>query len=244
MMNHFIDFTRNSVWSPMYPPGTTLLLLLTGIFLILVGWKKIGVFLVVAGGVVLFAFSLNWTGLTLLHSLEAEAGPYADPATLRAAGVKYIVVLGGDSPGWPRLLEGIRLWREMPNTKLVLSVSAPGSAEAMAALPVSLGVPRDALIIVTKALHTAGEAELIKPIVGREPFALVTSAYHIPRAVQLFRLEGATPIPCPCQFSNIHLSRYQLFVPRFRNLAFSRVALHEYYGRLFYGIKGLVFGSF
>ena len=52
----------------MYPPGTTLLLLLTGIFLILVGWKKIGVFLVVAGGVVLFVFSLNWTGLTLLHS--------------------------------------------------------------------------------------------------------------------------------------------------------------------------------
>ena len=126
--------------------------------------------------------------------------------------MEYIVVLGGTSftnemsasDIWDRsvlrLLEGVRLWKDMPGAKLVLSGGAPSSAEVMAVLPMRLQVPRESLILETRALDTDDEANLFKPIVGDTPFALVTSASHIPRALRLFRSNGMNPLPCPCDF--------------------------------------------
>jgi uncharacterized SAM-binding protein YcdF (DUF218 family) len=244
VMNSFIHILKNSIVWPMYPVGATFVLLLVGATLLLTGSKKAGTFFILAAGIVLFVFSLPWTGFTLLHRLEAEAGSSGDPARLRAAGVRYIVVLNNGLASTSRLLEGIRLWHEMPNTKLVLSRRTLNSVDARAGDLLHFGVPREALLILEpQALDTADEVARFKPIVGREPFALVTSAFHMPRAVQLFRAKGARPIPCPCEFDNSRLSTYQLFVPSFSNLEYSKLALHEYYGRLFYWIKGLTLSS-
>jgi len=154
------------------------------------------------------------------------------------------VVLNNGLASESRLLEGIRLWREMPNTQLVLSRRTLNSADARADGLRRFGVPREALLILEpQALDTADEVTLFKPIVGSEPFALVTSAFHMPRAVQLFRGKGARPIPCPCEFDNNRLSTHELFVPSFSNLEYSKLALHEYYGRLFYWIKDRTLSS-
>ncbi|MGC8659493.1 MAG: YdcF family protein, partial [Desulfomonilaceae bacterium] len=165
-------------------------------------------------------------------------------ATLRSKGVRYVIVLGGDGPGHPRLREGTRLWREIPDSKLVLLGDTSGSLDALAELSSKLGVPKDALIPVLAQGNTADEAVRIKPIVGSDPFALVTSAYHIPRAIQLFRAQLADPIPCPCEFNGWRPSTAQLLVPRVRNLMYARLPLREYYGRLFYWVKGLGLSAF
>lgn len=251
-MNFFVYVVKKVLSWPMYPLGAALTLLTVGVIVLFKGRRKLGTFIVLTGTLILFVFSLSWTGLTLLRPLELEAGAYADPSSLRAAGIRYIVVLGNNSvqfgvspadrwaTGLPRLLEGIRLWREIPDAKLVLSGAARGSAEAMAELPVQLGIPMDAMIIRTNFLDTVDEVDSFKEIVGAEPFALVTSAFHMPRAVTLFKEKGANPIPCPCGFENRRLQTYRLFIPGLAGLVHSTEALHEYYGRFFYWIKALI----
>ena len=104
-----------------------------------------------------------------------------------------------------------------------------------------LGVPRESLILETRALDTDDEANLFKPIVRNAPFALVTSASHMPRALRLFRSKGMNPLPCPCDFRAKR--RQPLFVllsPNADGLYNSEIALHEYYGRMFYWLKGLI----
>lgn len=251
-MEYFLYVTKKILTATIYPVGATLIFLIVGIALLSRRWKKFGLFFVSFACVILLVFSLGWTGLALLKPLEDEAGPYADPAKLRAAGVKYIVVLGGSSvrdqlspaDRWERsvlrLLEGIRLWRAMPGTKLVLSGGAPSSADAMASLPIQLGVPRDAMILETRALDTSDEAKLFKPIVGNDRFALVTSASHLPRALEQFRSKGTKPIPCPCDFRTKQQPPLLFLLIPGGGLENSQIALHEYYGRLFYWLKARI----
>ena len=100
------------------------------------------------------------------------------------------------------------------------------------------GVPRDALIIETRAIDTSDEVELFKPIVGSEPFALVTAAFHMPRALYQFRSKGTNPMPCTCEFQTRRGDwTIWMLLPTVLGLERSQTALHEYYGRLFYWIK-------
>lgn len=252
-MQYLLFVTKKLVSVMIYPVGLTLALGLIALMMFLKKRNRTGIVLLSTAGITLLAFSLVWTGLALLRPLEHEAGPYADPAKLRCAGVEYIVVLGGTSftnemsasDIWDRsvlrLLEGVRLWKDMPGAKLVLSGGAPSSAEVMAVLPMRLGVSRESLILETRALDTDDEANLFKPIVSDAPFALVTSASHIPRALRLFRSKGMNPLPCPCDFRAKR--RQPLFVllsPNADGLYNSEIALHEYYGRMFYWLKGLI----
>ena len=128
-MEYVLYGTKKILTTTMYPVGATLILLIAGIALLLKGRKKVGMFFVAGSCIILLVFSMGWTGMALLKPLEDEAGPYGEPAKLRAAGVKYIVVLAGSSvqdqlspaDRWQgsilRLLEGIRLWSALPGTK-------------------------------------------------------------------------------------------------------------------------------
>ena len=128
------------------------------------------------------------------------AGSCAHPEELKRLGVQYILVLGGGGSSDWRVVEGIRLWKHLPNTCLVLSGGREGDAVAMRMLPFEMGVSPDALIIDTKAFDTADEARMLGEIVGNRPFAMVTSAYHIPHAMRLFRNVGLIPVAAPCEY--------------------------------------------
>ena len=251
-MDYLWFFIKKTLSVAIYPVGLTLTFLIIGLAMAWKKRRKAAKIFSVAAALTLFVFSLGWTGFTLIKSLEDQAGPYADPEKLQNHGIKFIVVLGGTSFAkgmsasdvWNRsvlrLLEGVRLWREIPHAELVLSGGAPSSAEVMAALPKFLGIPKESLILETRALDTDDEANLFKPIVGDKPFALVTSASHIPRALTLFRSKGMNPIPCPCDFrAKRRLPPFELLSPG-PGMENSQIALHEYYGRLFYWFKGLL----
>lgn len=251
-MEYVFYIMKKILTATMYPIGATSIFLIAGIVLLSKGWKKVGLSFVSVACIILLVFSLGWTGLVLLKPLEDEAGFYGDPVKLRSEGVKCIVVLAGacvneglsPSDRWNgsvlRLLEGVRLWRAMPETKLALSGGAPSSADAMAILPLELGVPREAMILETRALDTADEVRLFKPIVGNQPFALVTSASHLPRAIQQFRAKGTKPIPCPCDFRTKQQPSLLFQLIPGAGMENSKIALHEYYGRFFYWLKSRV----
>ena len=242
-----------------YPLGFSLLLLFAGIAL----WRlkperRAGFYLVAAGTILLLIMSFPVTGFLLMRPLEVEAGPYADPAELNQKGVRYIVVLGAERVTRDRtpadrfggtlfrLMEGIRLWKQIPGSKLIVSGGAvPGAtsdADAMAVLPVELGVPREAMVLETRAWDTEQEARIFAELVGDEPFALVTTARHIPRAMEHFHRLGLRPQAAPCDYQTRRWpSRRRWFLPNAGALCASQAAIHEYVGRLWLRLKQKVF---
>lgn len=216
-----------------------------------------GRLVILAGGFLLLITSFPVTAYLLMRPLEIAAGPYADPAKLSNMGVRYIVTLGGGagndnlSPadrvgvGLFRLMEGLRLWRCMPDALLILSGMGfpPGltNPESMAALPLELGVPKDALVLEARAWDTGDEALLFGELAGKRPFALVTSAYHIPRAMKQFKSLGLTPIAAPCEFlADRPPPLYQWFLPDAEALKRTQTAIHEYLGLIWVSLKQAV----
>ena len=126
---------KSIIGGALNPICISLLLCLTGATLwILRPRRRVGFVLVMSGSLVLLVMSLPLTGDRLVRSLELKAGEYADPRELSRNDVKWIVVLGGDLRGGDlspadrvaysslvRVMEGIRLWKAMPDSKLVLS---------------------------------------------------------------------------------------------------------------------------
>jgi uncharacterized SAM-binding protein YcdF (DUF218 family) len=54
--------------------------------------------------------------------------------------------------------------------------------------------------LIENAHDTEEESEAVRAIVGAAPVALVTSAWHMPRAAALFRHAGISVVPCPADF--------------------------------------------
>ena len=65
----------------------------------------------------------------------------------------------------------------------------------------SLGIARSRMQLIVDVRDTEDESLAVRRIVGNEPFALVTSAWHMPRSVALFRHIGLGPLPCPADFT-------------------------------------------
>jgi uncharacterized SAM-binding protein YcdF (DUF218 family) len=249
-MDWLLFLTKKTISLALYPLGASLLMWALGTLV----WlrrprSRAGVLLMWVGGLWLLAMSLPVTGFYLLHSLEARAGGYADPGKLASDGVKYIVVLGGDlRPGkltaadriantsLVRLMEAIRLWKSLPDGKLVLSGGRYSpkimtTGDGMAELAREMGVPHDAILVERESLDTDDEAQLLKPLLGVHPFALVTTACHMPRSLMLFRGKGLNPIPAPADFETKEFV-FELvgILPRMSGLDKSHKATHEYLG--------------
>ncbi len=81
----------------------------------------------------------------------------------------------------------------------------------------------------SKPRDTEEEAMNIRNIVGTEQFILITAAYHMPRALKLFKKHGLNPIVAPTNF----LREF----PNGRDLHKTEIAFHEYLGSIWNQIK-------
>ena len=184
----------------------------------------------------------------LLLPLEGRYPPLTDTRAL--AGIKWIVVFGGgvtddlrlpaseklSSHSLARLIEGIRLHRELPQTKLLLSGGAVfgsrSSAEVMARVAIEMGVNPKALALETESRDTGEEAALIQGMVKNNPFILVTSAAHMPRSLVLCRRQGLQPVPAPSDFQVKRDKAWSpgKFFPSGQAISKAQIAVHEYLG--------------
>jgi uncharacterized SAM-binding protein YcdF (DUF218 family) len=64
----------------------------------------------------------------------------------------------------------------------------------------SLGVAADRIVRLDDTRDTEDEALELARRLGRQPFLLVTSAWHLPRAMALCEKAGANPVPAPADF--------------------------------------------
>lgn len=58
------------------------------------------------------------------------------------------------------------------------------NAETAARVAESLGVPRRDIVVLDRPVDTEQEAAQVAKLIGRQPFLLVTSANHLPRAMR------------------------------------------------------------
>jgi uncharacterized SAM-binding protein YcdF (DUF218 family) len=220
--------------------------LFVGLFLL---WftrrQRAGKVLVTGGALLLIGLGNSFTPNVLLRPLEHRYPPLVI-ARLRAdaSSVNYIAVLGGRADDDPevaltshispelmvRLIEGVRLQREIPGSKLILS-GGNDSAVGMTKIAEKLGEDEGNVVRLSEPRDTEEESQQIAPLVGSHRFILVTSAYHMPRAMGLFRKKGLQPIPAPTDYlAPRRRQEWGDLFPDGYNLYKSQVAFYEYLG--------------
>jgi uncharacterized SAM-binding protein YcdF (DUF218 family) len=97
---------------------------------------------------------------------------------------------------------------------------------------VALGVPSEAITSEGKSLNTIENMRFVRAIVKDERVALVTSGYHMPRALKFARAVGLNAAAFPTDFRAIREVRapWDNWIPSVDGLAASALALHEYAG--------------
>jgi uncharacterized SAM-binding protein YcdF (DUF218 family) len=247
-----------------YPSSVGLLLLAAGLALLwFTGRARLGKLLATSGFGVLLLFSYNAVADLLLYPLE-EQHPVLYPraqldAAIARAGAtpRWIVVLAAghvsdarlppaDRLGvaaMTRLVEGIRLHGQLPGSKLLLSggLGTPEKyADVVGAVAEELGVRREDMVLHREGWYTEEEAATIAPLVGKQPFVLVTSASHMRRSMALFRKRGTNPIAAP----TFHMAKdapgvgLDAFFPWPGPLSESNAAAHEYMGMFWSKLRG------
>ena len=146
-------------------------------------------------------------------------------------GVNYILLLGGDKNN--RTWEGLRLYHRMKNAKIITS-GFKNQAKKVKKLLIESGIPAKDIFMQTEPKDTKEEAIAIKKRLGKEKFILVTSAYHMPRSMQIFKIEGLNPIPAPTHFQEENCFAS---VPKGSYLQKLESAWHEYIGLLWVKLK-------
>ena len=166
------------------------------LFMVGLLWPKKGRKFLFAGVVLLYLFSFQPFSSLLLWPLERTYSPIQEASINRE--VKWIVVLGGGSKedknltpedrlsesSLKRLLEGIRLSRQLPQARLILSGGDFSGdipvARVMREAALKYGLTPSRLVLEENSWDTHDEARLLKKTLGKDSFYLVTSACHMP----------------------------------------------------------------
>ena len=208
---------------------------------------------VVTLGIAVLVLS-SWGPVAERLLLPLEARHPALPVMPDSPRADAVVVLGG---GWRpeapwssvgrlndssaiRLMEGVRLWRQVPELPLVvtgasrnpaLAPIARGYAEAAA----ELGVPEGRLTVLDWPTDTGQEARAVREALGEGTrVVLVTSASHMPRSMRHFRQAGLEPVAAPTHYLVDAGRRRALghWVPSASHLRKTERALYEALGLL------------
>ncbi len=205
--------------------------------------------LAIVAALVVYLSSIALVGDGLLNPLESEYPPLREDTSLPATA--FVVVLGTgyaphdhvpitaalDGDGLARVVEGVRLARRLGAARLIVSGGAPpgqmAPAIGYAELARGLGVPDESILMSAQALDTSAEARAVAKLLGKAPFILVTSAYHMPRAMRLMRRAGTNPIPAPTGQRVVRgRGFWSRLYPSSGSLGSTERALHEYLGLL------------
>jgi uncharacterized SAM-binding protein YcdF (DUF218 family) len=191
------------------PSNLLILIGLLGAGLWFLPVRRWGVRLMIASAMALALAGFLPLGNALLLPLEQRFPPWT-PA--RGAPDGIIVLGGGISPdisaarGEPALNEAAErvtavaeLARSYPAAKIVFTGGSGhlfgGASEADFVLRLfeSFGIPQERVILETRSRNTVENArftkELVSPKSG-EHWVLITSAYHMPRSIGVFRRQG------------------------------------------------------
>lgn len=216
------------------------------------------------GGVLaLIAGGLTPVGNLLMIPLEQRFASVAPPTA--GDRVDGIILLGGFEDGWvsagrgglglneaaERVTEGLRLALRHPEAKVVFTGGVGGllarnveAVSPVAGFLVDGGVARERLVLEGRSRNTYENAVFTREIVAPAPgerWYLVTSAYHMPRAMGLFRKAGFDVVAYPVDYRTrgpVDLTRFFERIPQ--GLMRLDVSFNEWLGLAAYRALGRI----
>ena len=103
-----------------------------------------------------------------------------------------------------------------------------------------MGVPEDSISLTDIVENTEDEAAAVRKLLAKPGASvlLVTSAFHMPRSIQVFEKQGLRVIPYPVDFRvEISETTPMDFLPSASALSTTTLAIREQLGRTYYKIK-------
>ena len=251
-------FLSKTVGLLLLPSNLLIGMGLVGLLLLPTRFVSLGRKLVVVSMVLIIICGSLPLGKLLLYPLESRFPPW-DPRRGEPTG---IVVLGGIEPNLSaahgaavfsvsdRLIAAVGLARNYPKARILYSGGNPNlvsdnrARDADFALPIleGFGLGRDRVIIERDSRNTEENAEFSKALAdpkSGEHWLLVTSAYHMPRSIGIFRKAGFPVEPYPVDWRVSAMS--DLIKPSLYPIAgLGRfdMALHEWVGLIAYWVSG------
>ena len=208
----------------------------------------------VVGVLLLLVSALPLTSDRLWEALEAEY-PYRPIESVENADA--VVVLSGMLGGietdegvvtqWgdaDRFMTGVDLVKAGKAPLIIFTrgqwpwLNLPPEGEVLARRAISMGIREKQILLTGIVTNTADEAAEVKTLMefgGMRRIILVTSSYHMPRAVMLFDRAGVTSVPYPTDFrSSGGRIDWMSLVPSAHGLNKTSEAVRELIGRLYY----------
>ncbi|HEV7346141.1 MAG TPA: YdcF family protein [Devosia sp.] len=247
-------------WTLVQPLTLVFLLLLAGWLLTLLGRRRLGLTAGGLGLILLAVASFTSLGTLLIAPLEDR---FTRPVRLPDA-VDTIVMLGGATDGTistarqitelsdagDRLTDTLQLALRYPDARILITggsgrLVAEGESEAEIAARffAGIGIAADRLLLEAASRNTDENAELTKAMLGEDPgtVVLVTSAFHMPRSIGLFRRVGIDVLPWPTDYRSAGSPSFAFeLVNPVQNLETVGVAVKEWIGLAVYHWTGRI----
>jgi len=217
---------------------------------------------IVVGAILLLLFSLPVVVNPLFsaaqnHTVRVDPAttPIADAVVVLGGSLSYAAGTRGPTPEWgdsiDRFFGGFDL---LSAERAPIMIFSGGSSawhrdlasegELLADLAFRLGVERARIKVAPRALNTAEEAILIRALFPDEDhprILLVTSAFHMSRAVMIFESEGFEVVPYPVDMRvPIENSSLEYWLPSPSALGRVDLLVTEMLGRAYYRVMGMM----
>lgn len=247
-------------WSIAEPVSFLILAGFTGLIARALGAKRLGGWLTAISLICLAI--IVFTPVSALIMLPLEDRFPRPPANEPSP--DGIIVLGGgldpdltvtrgliemSSAAGIRLVAGVELAKRYPEAKLIFTggVGVPGEPDLSEAKPAhelwtALGVPEAQMEFESKSRNTWENAVFTRDIVHPKPgekFFLVTSAWHMPRSMGIFRQIGFDVTAFPVDYRTYGTARdYLLSQAAYERVTMFDLAAKEWIGLIAYHLSG------
>lgn len=248
-------------WNTVQPLSLVFLLGLLAIGFLGFRWLRCAATALALALLILFVTLYTTLGSVLLQTLEARfTRPDRDPPEIAC-----MIVLGGAfetevttarggidlNQAADRFVEALRLAMQYPQAKILVSGgdgSLSGGYEGDAAASIrffkAFGISGDRLIAETTSRNTDENAQNSRGLLASEdlgPCLLITSAFHMPRSVGLFRKAGIDVTPWPVDYRTAGNLSFTLdFTQPTLNSQQMSTALREWVGLAAYRMLGRI----
>ncbi|GEO85319.1 MULTISPECIES: YdcF family protein [Alphaproteobacteria] len=248
-------------WVVAQPLSLAFLAVLFALVALGAGLRRSGVALGAIACAILFVTLYTTTGSYVLQGLEARfPRPADDPQSLSC-----MIVLGGSfetevtttrggiemNQAADRFVEALRLARRFPQSVILvsggdgsLSGRYEGDAVASDRFFTVFGISSDRLLRETRSRTTAENVDNSRSLLlqnGLQNCLLITSAFHMPRAVGLFRSAGLAIVPWPTDYRTSGKVRLALdFTQPTLNAQQMATAVREWTGLAAYYLMGRI----
>lgn len=262
VLNNLFFYLSKIVWWFAAPSNVLIGFGLLGALMLFTRWHRGGRRFVILAALGLAICGFSPLGIWLARPLEnrfpVQSQEMAPPAGILVLGgsidqlttaARGGQVTLGAAPG--RITEAVALARRYPEARLVFSggsaallrSDATDEAQAAAKLFRELGIAPERITIERESRNTFENAVLTRAIVQPRPgerWLLVTSAWHMPRSVGIFRQAGWEVVAYPTDFETRNVDRelWRPILPASRGLDLVDRMAREWLGLLAYRAGG------